>query len=274
MQDIGTDHILAPIRRLRAELNSLFTTRESVHTVNKCTNVHCPTNKIDPRLTDKQTRLGPHYPDYGKTALTRRKSSSLAAMQINKQSFRHKKIGTASPTQQFILSRPKSILHPTTSLSLHTSHPPSLPPPNCLPLHHQSLHRRHSDMTGVRRPDELWQRRARNSFLSSDTADDEHEEHNEVARTMWRTQMLRRRTVTSLSNHESRSLQEDMASLPSSNDSVEDHIYEEIVELDSDSDDTESETEDKSFLTLISSGRRNNLRYYGCTGWDFGTEVI
>jgi len=266
MQDIGTDHILSPIRRLRAELNSLFTTRERVpvHTVNKCTNVHCPTNKIDHRLTVKQTMLGQHFQDYGRTALTRRKSSSLAAMRINKQSFRHKNV----------MNHPKTVLHPTSSLSLHTSHPPLLPPPNGLPLHHQSLHRRHSDMTGVRRPDELWQRRARNSFLSSDTADDEHEEHNEVARTMWRTQMLRRRTVTSLSNHESRSLQEDMASLPSSNDSVEDHIYEEIVELDSDSDDTESETEDKSFLTLISSGRRNNLRYYGCTGWDFGTEVI
>jgi hypothetical protein len=67
-----------------------------------------------------------------------------------------------------------------------------------------------------------------------------------------------------------------MASIPSSHYSVEDHIYEEIAELDSDNEDTESETEteDKSFLTLISSGRRNNLRYYGCAGWDFGTEVI
>ena len=68
-------------------------------------------------------------------------------------------------------------------------------------------------------------------------------------------------------------MHEDLLSLPSSNISVEDHIYEEIKGLPSDSDDSESETEDNSFLTLISSGRRHNLLYYGGTGWDFGAEV-
>jgi hypothetical protein len=65
----------------------------------------------------------------------------------------------------------------------------------------------------------------------------------------------------------SRLVQGDLSSIPYSDYSVEDHIYEEIAELESDADDTE----DNSFFTLISSGRRNNLRNFGCTSWDFGT---
>ena len=72
----------------------------------------------------------------------------------------------------------------------------------------------------------------------------------------------------------SSSVQGDLSSIPSSDYSVEDHIYEEIAELESDDDDTATDDEDNSLFTLISSRRRNNLRYYGCTSWDFGTEVI
>ena len=63
----------------------------------------------------------------------------------------------------------------------------------------------------------------------------------------------------------------------------EDHIYEEIDEVGSGSDysdDTDDsgtrgkESEENSFLSLISTTRRQNLRYYGCTGWDFGTECV
>lgn len=51
-------------------------------------------------------------------------------------------------------------------------------------------------------------------------------------------------------------------------ESEEDHIYEEI---DKDCDD--KDTEDNSFLSLISSERRKNLQFYGCTGWDFGPDM-
>ena len=58
-----------------------------------------------------------------------------------------------------------------------------------------------------------------------------------------------------------------------SNYSVEEHIYEEIAEEESDSEDTDTDDSDveNSFFTLISKRRRNNLRYYGYTSWDFGT---
>ena len=45
---INTDHILATIRSLRAELTNLFTpsrTKESVEIVNKCSNVNYPSSK-------------------------------------------------------------------------------------------------------------------------------------------------------------------------------------------------------------------------------------
>ena len=54
---------------------------------------------------------------------------------------------------------------------------------------------------------------------------------------------------------------------------MEEHIYEEIAEEESDSEDTGTDDSDveNSFFTLISKRRRNNLRYYGYTSWDFGT---
>eukprot|EP00092_Neocalanus_flemingeri_P038965 GFUD01042419.1.p1 GENE.GFUD01042419.1~~GFUD01042419.1.p1 ORF type:complete len:268 (+),score=88.82 GFUD01042419.1:84-887(+) len=267
MQDMGTDHMLAPIRRLRAELSSLFTTsqtRESVHTVNKCANDHCPAKQITDTFLVKQSKFGLPVQGSKRTFLTRSESSSLATSQTKKHSFSHKDIEAASQVQNF-KNKQKSAVRPKISLPLKS-------PPHLLPPPPRQLSRRHSDMTAIRRPEESWPRRPRNSFLSSDTAGDEHEENNEVARTMWRKQMQRRRTVSSFRQRGPSLTQEDIISL--SNDSVEDHIYEEIAELDSDNDDTESESEDDSFLTLISLGRRNNLRYYGCTGWDFGTEVI
>ena len=73
--------------------------------------------------------------------------------------------------------------------------------------------------------------------------------------------------------------QQDLSSFPSTAYSDEEHIYEEIAEAESDCDDTtadsdsvdttaESDSENDSFFTLISSGRRNNLRFYGDTSWD------
>ena len=52
-------------------------------------------------------------------------------------------------------------------------------------------------------------------------------------------------------------------------DCVEDHIYEQIDDVD----DGGKDAEENSFLTLISSERRKNLKFYGCTDWDFGTEI-
>ena len=48
------------------------------------------------------------------------------------------------------------------------------------------LRRRHSNMTVVRRQEQFWDRRARSSFLSGYEAEDDHEEHNEVFRSMWK----------------------------------------------------------------------------------------
>jgi hypothetical protein len=66
----------------------------------------------------------------------------------------------------------------------------------------------------------------------------------------------------------------DMPSLGLVNESAEDHIYEEIPEVDSESDISEKENEEISFISLISIERRKNLRFYGSTDRDFGTEVI
>merc|ERR1712117_74060 len=49
----------------------------------------------------------------------------------------------------------------------------------------------------------------------------------------------------------------------------DDHIYEEIVEED---DSDEESVYDQSFLSLISSERRRNLRLYGQTDWDYGSH--
>ena len=52
-------------------------------------------------------------------------------------------------------------------------------------------------------------------------------------------------------------------------DYKDDHIYEEIVEED---DSDEESVYDQSFLSLISSERRRNLRLYGQTDWDYGSH--
>lgn len=57
-------------------------------------------------------------------------------------------------------------------------------------------------------------------------------------------------------------------------DNIEDHIYEEINEDHEEGYESEEDAEDNQFINLISSERRRNLRFYGCTGWDFGTEII
>ena len=54
----------------------------------------------------------------------------------------------------------------------------------------------------------------------------------------------------------------------SNKDDREDHIYEEIE----DEDDSEDDGDDHSFLSLISSERRRNLRLYGLTDWDYGNQ--
>jgi len=121
-------------------------------------------------------------------------------------------------------------------------------------------------MSAVRRQ-ESWQRRPRGSFLNTDAVGDDLEKQNEVARSMWRNSIDIRSHVLSFIHQ--RVLQ-DFPNISSSTYSAEEHIYEEIVETESDSEDTtaDSDSEDDSFFTLISSGRRNNVRYYGDTGWD------
>ena len=92
-----------------------------------------------------------------------------------------------------------------------------------------------------------------------------------------RKEPLRRTTVHSFSQKSSQSKDLLRTRL------FEDHIYEEIDEVGSRSDysdDTDDsgisgkESEENSFLSLISTTRRQNLRYYGCTDWDFGTERV
>ena len=89
---------------------------------------------------------------------------------------------------------------------------------------------------------------------------------------MWKKEPLRRKTVYYVPPI--RPHFENISSLVSFDESVEDHIYDEIDPEDNESDDSEKETEEKSFLSLISSERRKNLRFYGFTDWDFGTEMI
>lgn len=58
----------------------------------------------------------------------------------------------------------------------------------------------------------------------------------------------------------------------SPSDSASDHIYEEINDSDSEThcEDSEDGTDEEiSFLALISTERRRNLRMYGSTDWDF-----
>jgi hypothetical protein len=85
---INTDHILAPIRRLRAELTNLFT--PSVDIVNKCSNVNCPANKKTSTFVISENIEKPVN-----TALSRRKSCPVGqhsniAISRPKNSSQHK----------------------------------------------------------------------------------------------------------------------------------------------------------------------------------------
>ena len=82
---------------------------------------------------------------------------------------------------------------------------------------------------------------------------------------------LRRQTVHHVQSWSNQAI--DMSSLGFVTESAEDHIYEEIAEEDGESDNSEKENEEMSFISLISIERRKNLRFYGSTGWDFGTEM-
>eukprot|EP00090_Calanus_glacialis_P004138 TRINITY_DN13065_c0_g1_i3.p1 TRINITY_DN13065_c0_g1~~TRINITY_DN13065_c0_g1_i3.p1 ORF type:complete len:239 (+),score=50.25 TRINITY_DN13065_c0_g1_i3:246-962(+) len=95
---------------------------------------------------------------------------------------------------------------------------------------------------------------------------------SEGGQARWRKNPLRRQTVHHVQSWSNQ--YRDMSSLGFVRRSAEDHIYEEIAEVDSESDNSEKENEEMSFISLISIERRKNLRFYGSTGWDFGTEVI
>jgi len=75
----------------------------------------------------------------------------------------------------------------------------------------------------------------------------------------WTKEPLRRKTF------------HDFSSRKQSVEHLSDHIYEEIDEGVYDLNESDKESEDISFLNLISSERRKNLKFYGCTDWDFGT---
>ena len=85
---------------------------------------------------------------------------------------------------------------------------------------------------------------------------------------MWKREPLRRKTFH---NFPSSLQHSENSSVLSFDESVEDHIYEEIDEEEQDGDYSEKETEENPFLALISSERRKNLRFYGCIDWDFGS---
>jgi len=70
----------------------------------------------------------------------------------------------------------------------------------------------------------------------------------------WVKHLVRRKTIAAFSKEK--------------NKFEEEHIYEEI-----DKDCDEIDAENNSFLSLISSERRKNLQFYGCTGWDFGPDM-
>ena len=53
---------------------------------------------------------------------------------------------------------------------------------------------------------------------------------------------------------------------------TEDHIYEEIEDKGDWEDSDEDGVYDHSFLSLISSERRRNLKLYGLTDWDYGSK--
>ena len=66
---------------------------------------------------------------------------------------------------------------------------------------------------------------------------------------------------------------------PARKTSAAEHIYEEILsddggtQTDDKTNDTE-EVDEHSFLALISSERRRNLKFYGLADWDYGSELF
>jgi len=88
---------------------------------------------------------------------------------------------------------------------------------------------------------------------------------------MWKKESLRRKTFHNFSSRKAHS--DEISRIVSFGESVEDHIYEEIDEEDHDNHYSAKETEEYPFLTLISSERRKNLKFYGCADWDFGTNI-
>jgi len=83
----------------------------------------------------------------------------------------------------------------------------------------------------------------------------------EEGQTMQKKQLVRRKTVPNFTT--SNPVYGELNPEP-----VEEHVYEVI-----DDDTGENDAEEYSFLSLISKERRRNLQFYGCTGWDFGTEM-
>jgi hypothetical protein len=203
---INTDHILAPIRRLRAELTNLLT--QSVDNVNKCSNVNCPSNKKTD-LFVISGKVGQNTENAGKKALSRRKScpaghNSNIAISRPKHSSQHKVrviLFLLTITRHFF----QRIIFEYSGQKMRSHHKESLHStlsfPHILHHPHSQLSRRHSDMTVVRRQEVPWDRRARSSFLSGDAAEEDHEEHNEVARSMWSNKIERRTGVNSFRHH-------------------------------------------------------------------------
>eukprot|EP00091_Calanus_sinicus_P004987 TRINITY_DN15346_c0_g1_i1.p1 TRINITY_DN15346_c0_g1~~TRINITY_DN15346_c0_g1_i1.p1 ORF type:complete len:253 (-),score=48.76 TRINITY_DN15346_c0_g1_i1:229-963(-) len=195
---VHTDHILAPIRRLRAGLTNLFTPRGD-----KCEHAHCR------RYSGKLHK----YWNVGKTALTRRESCPVGQQHLNmvvsrpqhlnmavsrpQHSAQHKRV-MAQYAGHERRGHTKQSLHSTLYFPQNHHHPHSQ-----LSRRHSDMPvvRRHSGMPLVRRQEESWERRARSSFLSGDVADDRHEEHKKVARSLLRNKVDRRSKVNSFRHH-------------------------------------------------------------------------
>merc|ERR1712150_198617 len=258
----GEGQVMAHIRRLGGEIASIFTNR--TRNSYKCGNKDCPSNK-EPDNVDISSISG-----ISSTSCKEEISTVLVAA---KKSLSRRKSCPAGPSQGNI-GTSRQTWTKSQVPGYHTNHPTTHQPRHNLPTQppsHRQLCRRHSDMPG-RRQEESWQRRPRETFLNTEPVDDDHEEYNEVARYMWRHNMERRRKAQSFRHPRFGLEHTDFSSVTDSNYSGEEHIYEEIPEAYKDDDDTfDDDAVDSSFITLISSRRRNNLRYYGHTSWDFGT---
>jgi len=282
MQDIYTDHIRASIRRLRAHLSSLFTSVPRDSKGGTCPNIkghnsYCDNREERGRNNKKEVfrrQVPQHCRDKNRNIGLTRSTSYISQYPVHSQYYHPYPQQTESVSS---IPIKRGALHHTASNPCNP-----LPPPS-KPQAHSKLGRRHSDLALLRQPGPAWQRRTRHSFLSAGVVDDEHENVNDMARRVWRRQMLRRKTWNSFTHLGT--TQEGSGSLHSSNSSIKEHIYEEIGDPHSDNDDyddkthdtdidhTESENTNNSFLTLISSARRDNLKYYGCTGWDCVADV-